>query len=271
MQRVKLPQIQGHYLTLALKDSILTLEVEEESSGRIFSLDLDEDSIDQVTDGLFQTAEDLFRGLQDGANNRCPRITLALSKGKLIYTVVLSTETVQRESFILNLTEKRVDQVEVLERKFEQWKERYEAKNEDLMKQMEQKMAQRLDILEKLCDNLKVLIPPKLDFYFNKDSMNASKFVLTDENKTVTSISSDFPGLEILPRIPSSGQSSYSLRINNITNNCICFGITNNIGWWNYVQEPYIFLLRMEISLGEPRNNRLSTVLLERRIRSSRW
>ncbi len=87
MQRIKLPKIQGHFLTLALKeDSTLTLEIEEESSGRIFSLDLDEDSIDQVTDGLFQTAEDLFRGLQDGANSRCPGLTLNISKGKLIYT-----------------------------------------------------------------------------------------------------------------------------------------------------------------------------------------
>lgn len=102
MQSIKLPQIQGFDLTLTLKDSILTLDVQEESSGRIFSLDLDENSIDQTTYGLFQTSEGLFRGFQEGANKRCPGITLSMSEGEFIYTVFFLTDTVQNYSFSLN-------------------------------------------------------------------------------------------------------------------------------------------------------------------------
>jgi len=110
MQRVKLPKIQGYYLTLTPKDSLLTLEIEEESSGEISSLDLNEDSVYEATNGFFETLQDLFQGLKSAANLSHSGITLILSKEELTYIGSYSAGVAQVElSFILKLIEKRAE------------------------------------------------------------------------------------------------------------------------------------------------------------------
>ena len=88
-------------------------------------------------------------------------------------------------------------------------------------------MAQRLEELETLYNNLKTLFPLKPDISFDKNSWSVSMFNLTDNGKTATLISKGFSGLEILPQIPSSGEHCYSLRINK-TKGDLIFGILTN-------------------------------------------
>ncbi len=131
-----------------------------------------------------------------------------------------------------------MDQVEILERQLKllkQSKERSEAENEEkiqrlenMMIQMEQNIAQRLD-LEKLSESLKLFIPDKPNIYFNHNSVNISNFVLSDESKTaIFKESQEGSFLDILPQIPSNGKYSYSLRINkkiHPENRALGFGI----------------------------------------------
>ena len=182
MQRIKLPKIQGFFLTLTLKSPTLTLEIEEESSGRISSLDLNEDLVNRATDGFFETLEDLFEGLKSAANQTSPEINLILSKEELTYIGSYSQGKARLEHrFTLKLTEKRMDQLEALEKKFqllEEWKERYEAEvkkcqeKSQALKEENEKMAQRVEELEKSYETLQASVLFTPDIYFNNKSVN---------------------------------------------------------------------------------------------------
>jgi len=246
------------------QSSLFTLEAEHEPTGKVFTINLDGDSISQVTNDLFDSAEKMVQGLKEAAEKHFENVKLDISpQGKLTYTVVLSSGVVNKEfSFTLDLTEKEMDPIQIFSKRLDnmdEWKEAqetklqafetkmesiqaFQARNdekfdklENMMIQMEQRMTQKLERLEKLYEDLKAPIVFKPDIHFNKASESASHFTITDDGKTAESILETGSFLEILPQVSSSGQSSYSLRMNNVTKT-MGFGIimhsgTENIDW----------------------------------------
>jgi len=251
-------RVQDFLLFITSQNTILTLEAEHEPTKKIFTINLDSDSIGQITNDLFDSVDRMVQGLKDAADDNFKDLTLTISpQGKLTYLAVLASGVIRKEfSFTLNLIEKEMDLIEVFSRRLnsvegelDKWKGAHESKMvnmetfqafqarsegrfdrlESMMKQMEQKMAQRLDILEKLYGDLKLSVPLKPDIYFNHTSVNASKFDLSDDNKTLSltgpSISQPYPCLELLPQIPSNGKYCCELKINKEAQ-AVIFGIT---------------------------------------------
>ncbi len=259
-------QVEDFLLIITSQNTLFTLEAEHEPTGKLFTINLDSDSIGQVTNGLFESVDKMIQGLKEAADSNFENIRLDIDlEGKLTYTAVFTSEVVNKEfGFTLNLTEKKMDPIQIFSRKLdsfksdmEEWKEAqetkvqalvtkmesgqaYQARNEErfdklekMMIQMEQRMTQRLEKLEKLCENLKAPVTFKPEIEFNKASENILHFALDDEGKTLKSIREPGSFLEILPQIPSSGQYSYSLRINNVMKS-MGYGIikkTENIDW----------------------------------------
>jgi len=270
MEKSKQFPIQGFLLSISYQNSIISLEAEEKSSGKIFLANLDSDAVAQITNRLFNNAEDLAQGLQDAAEGSCSDLKLAIdAQGKLTYTMIFSAGKIKREdSFIINLVEKQLNSDESLSQMFNvisRWKEEHESKInhiertlytfqgkneerfnkiEELILQIQKNIAQRFDALEKAKEAPKASKSQKGEFamssgYFNTSSVNASEYSFDDNNRTITLLSSKHPGLELLPEIGKEGKYSYSFRI-YIKNpaHSSCFGITTKIskGNWNYDQ-----------------------------------
>jgi uncharacterized coiled-coil protein SlyX len=246
-------QVQDFLLVITSQSTLFTLEAEHEPTGRVFTINLDGDSIGQVTNGFFDSADKIVQGLKEAAENNSESIKLDMNlEGKLIYTAVFTSGVVKKEfGFTLNLTEKEMEPIQILNRKLDSAKkdmeertEAQESKIQTFESQMEEKfdklenirrqMDQRLDRLENLYDNLKESVVLKPNIYFNHNSLNVAKFLLTDNNKTASLQEPErYLCLELLPQIPSHGQYSYSLKIKNLTR-AMGFGIitnTTNIDW----------------------------------------
>jgi len=106
MQRTKLPKIRGFYLTITPKDSFINLEIEEESTGKIFAVNIDNDAISEKTNSIFEDPQSFMQGLQDAADQKCRGFELILGRETLKYRVILPTEPERELSFHLELPEK---------------------------------------------------------------------------------------------------------------------------------------------------------------------
>jgi len=249
-------QVQDFLLSFASENSVFHLEAKERSTGRILAISVAGDVIGQITNGLFNNAQDLTQGLKDAIIGGCPELNLTLdTQGKLTYTVIFSAGKMRKEDgFSMNLIEKQVDPNEANVTAKDQWKEDHEFrivrleqtvhsfqgkseerfnKLENMMLQMEQKMAQRLDAIEKLfkvpISNSLITESPESPGAFNFTSENASHFDFYDNDRRIKlreSPNKTFNAcLEIVPEVPKKGQSSYSIRV-NAEREPICFGIT---------------------------------------------
>lgn len=228
MQRIKLPQIQGYYLTLTLKEFILTLEIEEESSGNVSFLDLEEELVYEATNG-FETLQGLFQGLKSAANGSYPEINVLLSKEKLTYIGSYSIGTDQVEHYFILKFQERRQKHEVEIQKSQKNLQALERENGKMAQRLEELERFRLEEFERFNKNLKASLPFKLNFSFDKKSENASYFNLINNKKTaiMTSFPEKICDLRIFPQIPPTGEYSYLLKINQ-KKNCIFFGITTN-------------------------------------------
>jgi len=255
MEEANKLQIQDFLLSITSQHSILHLEAKERSSGRIFTVSIDNDAITQITNGLFDSAESLIQGLEEAASGSFPELKITIdSQGTLTYTMAFCVGTRKREdSFRINLIEKEANPVQNSNNAMDKWKETYEIKVnsleenlqvfkgkteerfnklEDMILQMEQKMNQRFNVLEKLCEvrNSQVANPQKEGLRktvacFNDLSFNKSSYDFSSDKTTVTLKVKDFTCLEVVPQIPQTGQHAYSFRINKKTSSML-FGIT---------------------------------------------
>jgi len=253
-------QTPSFALIITLQTSQIYIEAQHEPSGKVFTTTIDDESIAQTTNNLFANIGDMIQGLKDAADLKYPGLSLDLnSQGKLTYRAVLSAGVIKKEcSFTLDLTEKELEASETTEKELnscEQWIENVDAgtlkslqiqnekrfeKLENIIRQMEQKMTKQLNTLENLCSARKPFAPLQHEAYFNEASADISKYALSDKNKTATLIAETLPFLELLPQIPTSGQHSYSLRMNG-ENHGFIFGIQAK-GNWNHLKQHYEYL-----------------------------
>jgi len=251
MESAKQLQVQDFLLSITSLNSILTLEATEKSSGRIFTVSIDNDVITQITNGLFTNAEGLSKGLNDAASGSYQDQKLTQDpNGKLTYTMIFSAGTIKREdSFSIDLEEKReaVRQFDTMESRVDHMERSLQAfqgkteerfnKLENMMQQMLLNITQKFDVLEKemqvfnasssLSKGESTVSPA----YFNMLSVNASEYSFNETKKSITLLTKDHPCLEFLPEVPRKGRSTYSLKIAVETStNGIIFGITTKIG-----------------------------------------
>jgi len=254
MEEAKQFQIQDFLLSITSQNSILHLEAKERSSGKIFTVSIDNDAIAQITNGLFDSAESLTQGLKDASSGSYPELKITIdSQGTLFYTMAFRVGTRKREdSFHINLIEKEANPLQNPNNAMDKWKEKYETKVnsleenfqvfqgkneerfnklEDMILQMEQKMNQRFDVLEKLCEvrNGQLANPQKEESrktvgYFNDVSFNKSSYDFSSDRTTIVLKAKSSACLEVVPQIPQTGQHSYSFKINKKTSPMV-FGI----------------------------------------------
>jgi len=267
MEKSKQFPIQGFLLSISYQNSIISLEAEEKSSGKIFIANLDSDAVAQITNRLFNNAEDLAQSLEDAAEGSCSDLKLAIdTQGKMTYTMIFSAGKIKREdSFVINFVEKELNSDESLSQMFNvisRWKEEHGPKMnhieetlyefqgkseerfnnlEDLILQMQKNITQRIDAREKSNEAPKVLQIQKGEStissgHFNTLSVNASEYSFDNNNLTIKLLFSSHPGLELFPEIGKPGIYSYSFKIiSERSGYGDCVGITTKIskGNWN--------------------------------------
>jgi len=127
-------------------------------------------------------------------------------------------------------------------------------KLENMILQMEQKISQRFDALEKLYKNRNGQasnLKQESAVCFNDQSLSKSSYDF-DTDKTTVRLRSEaevHSCLEIVPQIPKNGQHSYSIKINTETRP-FTFGITKkrekknwnnaNCSYWDWTQDGTI-------------------------------
>jgi len=182
-----------------LKDDLLTLRMEEESSERAFSITLNDNSISQVTYGFFPDKEGFAKGLEYAAHHPDSGLILSLSPGQLTYTVHFP-EGIPEENFTINLFQQISESEEVRKSK-----EKLE-KLEGMIEQIEQRMVQMVETFEHSYKLLRHQCAP--NFSFNNNSIDDTNYSFLVDYQTaklrVSFNSWMVEPLGLLPQISSS-------------------------------------------------------------------
>jgi len=255
-----LPLPQNFQLDLDIKGSHLFIKASCSPKSKPFHLELDSDSIAQITNSLFTDVQSMAQGLKDALNNSYPGLKLSFdNNGKLTYSASFSAGALQKEfSFSLDLIEEASEgSTASLEKKVEELNhevEELKIQNEKMKLEYDEKITKMEQIISQLEEKIEEIQKASLPLYgkaatpgevfFNSDSKMASNFKLTDTNKTIQCIKSFSFNycLECLPKIPLTGKSCYSLKVHKVKG-WIHFGITReaisdnwgkNGGWYYY-------------------------------------
>ncbi len=215
-----LPLSQDFQLDLDIKGSHLFISASCSPQNRRFHLELDSDSIAQITNSLFTDVQSMAQGLKDALNNSYPGLKLSFdNNGKLTYSASFSAGPLQKEfSFALDLIEEEPGSVKAsLEKKVDALTnelEEMKVQNEKMKLEYDEKIIKMEQIILKLEERIeemqrndlpvygKVAIPGEV--FFNSESRMAGNFKLTDTNKTIQCIKSFSFNycLECEPKIP---------------------------------------------------------------------
>jgi len=257
----RLHSIQGFRLQISIKHSHLHLHADHLKDKRQFHLQLDRDSIAQITNTLFSDIQSMAQGLTDAANNTYPGLKLSFEdNGKLTYSALFSIGALHKEfAFSFNLIEEGpVEPVVLLQKKVETLTNELEdlkAQNAKMKSEYDEKISKLERIVSQLEQNMvnqhrnpqprrnmQGIEVVRGQACFNRGSKTASCFEFSEDGKTIKCIEDleyNFR-LECLPEIPKAGKYSYSLKINRITSK-ICFGITSQVRGenWNGNQGCY--------------------------------
>jgi len=115
------PLDDNSQIQLSQSNNRLIIEIYAKSSAKLFSLELDNDAIPQVSDEIFSDTSSFYQGFEDALKKAHKEISLDFDgKGKLTYKVSFSVGKISKDhQFSLNLQEKELAPWTLIERNME--------------------------------------------------------------------------------------------------------------------------------------------------------